>query len=347
MARRKRTRAPKRAERSPGQASQPVPSSLETIPVAFQNLSDYFAGFDEINPFGLREETFRRIEKLTDRPLLCYVTKTRDVFPNAPAYIDDGDLVGFGDLVSSTDGESVDVFLVSNGGSAEATERIVYLLRERFQHIRFILPANAYSAATLMSFASDEIIMDSVATLGPIDPQIQGVPAQAITRAFLDLEQRLKEEGPEALAAYVPLLQKYDLHILEICKNAVALSKELAAEWLTTYMFSGEDVNGKVSRIVTHFSDYKTHRSHARSINRSIARNLGLKVVDLEDTPDLAGLVRSLCNQYEIWFGKTTFYKMFENARGIHWGRQVAAVSVSPPAATPQAPAVGPPAKPG
>jgi hypothetical protein len=30
-------------------------------------------------------------------------------------------------------------------------------------------------------------------------------------------------------------------------------------------------------------------------------------------------LLRSLYNQYELWFDKTPFYKLFEDARGTSW----------------------------
>ena len=182
------------------------PSKLNNLPVTYQALSDYFGKLGEANPFTLRKETFLRIEAITGRPLICYVTKTHNLPHGIPAYIDDSDLTGFGDLIQSVQGESVDIFIVSNGGSVEATERIVRLVRERFKMVRFIVPANAYSAATLICFSGDEIVMGSLATLGPIDPQINGVPARAILRAFETIEKRLKEKGPRALTAYIPLI---------------------------------------------------------------------------------------------------------------------------------------------
>lgn len=135
------------------------PAKLDHLPVAYQEIQDYFGKLETANPFVLRKETFQRIEAVTGRPLLCYVTKTINVPQGLPAYIDDSDLIGFGDLIRSVQGESVDVFIVSNGGSPEATERIVRLLRERFKGVRLIVPANAYSAATLICFASDEIVI--------------------------------------------------------------------------------------------------------------------------------------------------------------------------------------------
>ncbi len=68
--------------------------------------------------------------------------------------------------------KSLDVFLHNPGGSAEATESIVELLRARFSNIHFIVPNIAKSAATMMAMSGDQILMDERSELGPIDPQL-------------------------------------------------------------------------------------------------------------------------------------------------------------------------------
>lgn len=171
------------------------------------------------------------------------------------------------DLINDVPGDALDVFIVSNGGSAEASERIVRLLRSRFKSVRFLVASNAYSAATLMCFSADEVVMTPLGTLGPIDPQINGVPARAILRAFENLEARLKTEGPRALTAYMPLISKYDLHILEICKSTQELSEELARTWLSTYMLKCEPTAEPVAKIINFFKSYDVHKSHGRSID--------------------------------------------------------------------------------
>lgn len=197
----------------------------------------------------------------------------------------------------------------------------MHLLRERFEKIRFILPANAYSAATMMCFAGDEIIMDSLSTLGPIDPQINGIPARAILRSFETLEKKLKIEGPQGITAYLPLIQKYDLHILEICRSAEELSTELARSWLSQYLLKDDK---KLDDVVKFFASYDHHKSHGRGITRQVARENGLtNIKNAEDIPGLADLIRSLRSQYDIWFDKTPFYKNYEDARGTNWGRQI------------------------
>lgn len=85
--------------------------------------------------------------------------------------------------------------------------------------------------------------MDDRSELGPIDPQIQingnFVPAQTLIDGFEEAKKAILETGPDILPAYLPLLNKYDLHILQICENAKKLSEELVKDWLTKYMFKG------------------------------------------------------------------------------------------------------------
>ncbi len=328
------------------------PSTMDQIPTSYQALNDLFTSSPNIQPFLFRRETYLRIEKITGRPLICYVAKTSNIPQMLPVAIDDSDLLGFGDLIQSVQGDAVDVYIVSNGGSAETAERIVRLLRGRFKEVRFIVPANAYSAATLICLSGDEVIMDAVGTMGPIDPQINGIPARAILRAFESIEERLKQEGPRALTAYMPLISKYDLHILEICKSAQDLSEELARNWLSKYMLKCDENDPVVSQAVSFLSNYDIHKSHGRSIDRDKARELGLKAINVEEIEGLAELVRSLNNQYALWFDNTFFFKMFENAHGISWGRQAQSVTVQlpipgqPQPATPQpAPQPGPPSR--
>ena len=82
-------------------------SKLERLPSTYQAITDYFGKLGQANPFPLRLETFKRIEKITGRPLVCYVTKTRHLPQGVPAYIDDSDLTGIGDLIHSVGGESL------------------------------------------------------------------------------------------------------------------------------------------------------------------------------------------------------------------------------------------------
>ncbi len=79
----------------------PDPSALEELPITQQAIAEYFGTTGEISPYPLRRETLLRIERLTGRPVICYVTKTNNL-PGDVAiatYIEDGDLAPFSDLV--------------------------------------------------------------------------------------------------------------------------------------------------------------------------------------------------------------------------------------------------------
>ena len=297
----------------------PVKQYPDPLPRSYGELQVFLATAGEVNLFDVRLTAITRIQNETKRPLLCYATQTWNVSKEAPVSIDDGDLVGFSDLVESVDGNDVDVFLISNGGSAEATERIVRRLRGRFNGLRFLIPSNAYSAATLMCLAGDEILMLPEGTLGPIDPQLNGVPTRAILRGFSTLEERLAKEGPKALTAYVPLLHKYDLHLLEQCRSAEELSEELAREWLSQYAMRTANPDA-INEAVKFFGNWDLHKSHGRSIDAAVAKAIGIPTTVLEGR--LSDLVRSLYHQYALFFERTPFCKVFENSEGVAWGRQ-------------------------
>jgi hypothetical protein len=99
-------------------------------------------------------------------------------------------------------------------------------------------------------------------------------------------------------------------------------------------MFKCDENDENVKRIVDFFKSYDIHKSHGRSIDRSKAREKGLSTVrDLEEFSGLVELIRSLLNQFEFWFDKTPFFKMFENGHGINWGRQSQHVTIEVPGA--------------
>lgn len=290
--------------------------------ITYQQISDFFKN-QQINPFQIRKETIQKIETVIGMPLISYVSAPQ-------ASIEEDDITGFSDLIHSVQGESLGVFIISNGGSPSAAERIVKLIRSKFKKVIFYVAGNAYSAATMMCFSGNEIVMLSQGTLGPIDPQINGRPAYAIIKSFEEIQKKLKEDGPSAIAAYMPLIAKYDLTLLELCKNAQGLSEELAKEYLTEYMFANEECEGQISSIAEFFLKYEIHKTHGRSIDRETAIQKGLKIKKAEEVNDLADLLLSLHNQYKFFFDHTPFIKLFENSQGINWGLQAPIPPVTP-----------------
>lgn len=254
--------------------------------------------------------------------MIVYASRFLDPLPpNTPNLIEVSDVDGFTDLVNCVKGNSVDVLIHSPGGSADATERIVQILRNRFKEVHFIIPHSAYSAATMLALSGDSISIHPSATLGPIDPQINGTPARSIKRGFEKVRDIIKSDGPESLPAYLPLIEKYSLDLLELCDDSERLSKELVSEWLRSYMCSDAKITPeKIEEIVTFFSDYDTHKTHSRPLNFKKIESFNLKITQLEG--ELKDLVWEAYLVINGFFSVTAFYKLFECVGGVSWGRQ-------------------------
>jgi len=286
---------------------------------------------------------------------------------NIPSSLDHSDITPFSDLTRTISGDSIDILLHSPGGLAEAAERIVHLLRARFTSVRFIIPHSAFSAATMLATSADELVLDDTSALGPIDPQIQirdpqtgqtsVVPTQAILEGFENAKADIKAD-PDVLGVYLPLLNKLDIALFEICKNANKLSESLVTEWLKAYLLKDEvDPAARAKEVTEYLSKHRDRLSHGRPITLgTIKEVLHIKrVVDLKDHPELRELITELWAEIEWFVESTGTSKFFENAYGVGFRRafqvqqQIAAIPFPFPMPPPMhpAPPSAPPAPPG
>lgn len=170
----------------------------------------------------------------------------------------------------------------------------------------------------MMALSGNEVFLTPEATLGPIDPQFGGVPSRAIRRGFERARQALRED-PAAIPAYIPLIEKYSLELLELCEDAENLSRTLVTRWLTEYMFAGEEAQDRIEAAVAFFADYDAHLIHSRPITYSKIRELGLKIVQADG--ELGQLMREAYILLNGFFNISTFTKVFDNSQGLSWGR--------------------------
>ncbi|HUQ94784.1 MAG TPA: ATP-dependent Clp protease proteolytic subunit [Bryobacteraceae bacterium] len=100
--------------------------------------------------------------------------------------INDEDMNGFMMAVHKLErSKGLDLVLHTPGGSIASTESIVRYLHLMFDHdIRVIVPQIAMSAGTMIACSSREIILGKQSSLGPIDPQMRGIPAQGVISEF-------------------------------------------------------------------------------------------------------------------------------------------------------------------
>jgi len=98
-------------------------------------------------------------------------------------YIDIDDSEAVLRAIRQTPDESpIDLLLHTPGGLVLASEQIAYALRAHRGRVTVLVPHYAMSGGTLIALAADEIVMDEAAVLGPVDPQLGGLPAAALVR---------------------------------------------------------------------------------------------------------------------------------------------------------------------
>ncbi|ABK77011.1 periplasmic serine protease (ClpP class) [Cenarchaeum symbiosum A] len=262
------------------------------------------------------------LQRHTKRDTILYTSSwTRPTRTNDVVSITEDDLDGFMEVVYGLKAKELDLVLHSPGGSPEAAEAIVLYLHEIFEDIRVIIPHAAMSAATMISCASNYIVMGKHSFLGPTDPQMflytahgwTNMAAQYILDDF-DEAQEISRDDPGKLVAWNPLLSQYTPGFIHECRSAKELTKELVREWSKTYMFAGKpDKLARATRISENLTSDDIFKSHARHIPRKKCEEMGLEIIHLEDDEILQDLSLSVFHAANIFFQHSTATKIIKN----------------------------------
>lgn len=122
--------------------------------------------------FTDRIDLYKQIEAERQSKLLVYITSTRggletqianDILPKFTEHLD-----------KLGDTQKITLYLYTNGGNTLAAWSLVNLIRSFCKEFEVIIPANCFSSGTLICLGSDNILMTKQATLGPIDPSVNG-----------------------------------------------------------------------------------------------------------------------------------------------------------------------------
>jgi ClpP class serine protease len=80
----------------------------------------------------------------------------------------------------------IDLILHTPGGLVLATEQIAHALIRHQAKVTVFIPHYAMSGGTMLAMASDDIVMDENAVLGPVDPQLGNMPAASVLKVLED-----------------------------------------------------------------------------------------------------------------------------------------------------------------
>src|SRR5580698_9225314 len=190
------------------------------------NWNDVLNEINKSGPDVIRRRYLTKLAAYTKRNVIAYYSG----FMSKPGIqlleINDEDMNGFMATIHGLDrGVGLDLILHTPGGSIASTEAIVRYLHSMFgNNIRAVIPQAAMSAGTMVACSCSEILMGKQSSLGPIDPQLRGIPAQGVLDEF---ETALKDykADHDSIVVWKEILSKYHPTFIGQCKNAVIWTK--------------------------------------------------------------------------------------------------------------------------
>ena len=211
------------------------------------------------------------------------------------------------------------IILTTTGGSANAVDMYVNIIRAHYKTVNFIIPEYAYSAGTIFCMSGDEIFMDYSSVLGPIDPQVQNKDGRWVAAlGYLDkINELIAKAQPTAdnangtlTNAEFLILKDFDLAELRGYEQARDLTIDLLKNWLIKYKFKNWTIHGtdpklkgekvtlvqkekRAEEIASNLGDSSTWKSHGRPINIEQLRSMKLKIQDFRTDKKFDNLIRS------------------------------------------------------
>jgi hypothetical protein len=281
------------------------------------------------------QDTVRRkyldlLHKKTGRNVIAYYSGFLSKPENLALDINDEDKNGFMTAVHQLDRTlGLDLILHTPGGRIAATQSIVNYLHKMFAgDIRAIVPQIAMSGGTMIACSCRTIMMGTHSNLGPIDPQLRGLPAYGVIEEFQRALKEIKKD-PSRIAIWQPILGKYYPTFISECENAIKWSNEFVLEQLQRTMFSGDPhAKLKASKIVKALTAYRLNKGHNRHIHDEDCVKMGLKIEKMESDPELQDLFLTVHHCFMHALMNTPSFKMIENHRGIAFVKMELQVAV-------------------
>ncbi len=267
----------------------------------------------------VRRKYLADLSRLTGRNTIAYYSGFLSKPGVQGSEITDEDKNGFMAVVQGMDrAQGLDLLLHTPGGETAATQSIVDYLRRMFgTNIRAVVPQIAMSAGTIVACSCREMLMGSQSNIGPIDPQLRGIPAYGVLEEFKRAFAEIKSD-PTRAQIWQVIIAQYRPTFLGQCDNAIKWSNAFVRQQLAAVMFAGDpDALAKAREVVRRLTDYRGNRTHDRHINIDECLAMGLKVVRLEDDQALQDLVLTVHHCYMHTLGNTGAVKIIENQKGV------------------------------
>ncbi len=158
---------------------------------------------------AMRTRKIAQLEKKRNSRVILLVHRQETMrllgFPLA-RYIDISDSEEVLRAIQMTDDEvPLDMVLHTPGGLVLAALQIAQAVRDHKSKVTVFVPHYAMSGGTLLALAADEIVMDSHAVLGPVDPQLGEYPAASLLKV---VKEKAINEIDDKTLIYADMAEK-------------------------------------------------------------------------------------------------------------------------------------------
>ena len=254
-----------------------------------------------------------RLSEKTGRNTILYFSSFLQKQPSNDASINDLDINAFMENIHGLDkSRGLDLILHTPGGDLAATEQIIKYLKSCFHgDIRAVIPQMAMSAGSMIAVSCKSVIMGKQSSLGPFDPQLNGVPCQSALREFYKAVEDVSK-NPASLGLWQAILSKLNPTFLTLCAQADELAEEL-----TEKILEDKEIKPQIKqRIKNTFAKNEESKTHSRHFDRDKCKEAGLNVIDLEADNELQDIVLSIHHCCMILAEQTPVVKIVENNIG-------------------------------
>ncbi len=228
----------------------------------------------------IRQLLLSDLRKVTGRETLVY-------FAQSTEGINHTDADDLSEVIEGLQTKDIDIIIQTLGGSVDAVEKLITLLKCRLNSYRVIVPSWAKSGGTTIAISSEEILLGVNSELGPIDPQMN-LPEYGLVPC-----EFVAEDDSQ------PYL------IQQMARTSVDRMKALAKKILSDGMLYNPNSDQRedyIDRTIQKLSSSDSYKSHGAVIDFTEAKSLGLKVSWLDPDSDEWKLVWLLycCYDYDM-----------------------------------------------
>lgn len=223
----------------------------------------------------------KKLSTVLKEPVVTYWNSTK-------GSICQNDVVGLYALLQSTGRlKRLSLFLKSDGGSGQASLRMINLLRQYVDHLTVLVPLECQSAATMLALGADRILMGPLAQLSAVDTSLThdlspidrdndrvSVSNDELLRVIRLWTEQAKDSTANPYQALFPFIHPL---VIGAVDRSSALSTRICEEILSYHLKDVKKAH-EISEILN--SGYP---SHTYPITLREAKRIGLKVDSLND----------------------------------------------------------------